>query len=186
MAMPFDSEEIAKRGWRQGAILGPTLTGKAGKLAPSAMAVADVDKLVLTSHDCDLLNANIHKEPFAEVLCMRAAAPRQYDKSLASGRNPRMLQLQVCEEVLSCVPYERWPIPRTLLMKESPARHLPDKERRLVTEWLAKRYIRAAFPTTFDQRWRRRLKDWLKLLRKYSKWTQGRVPPSQHARRTSG
>ena len=39
-----------------------------------------------------------------------------------------------------------------------------------VAEWLAKRYIRAAFPTAFDLRWRAKLKDWQKLLKKHSEW----------------
>ena len=64
-------------------------------------------------------------------------------------------------------------MPRDLLMRESPAQCLPDKERRLVAEWLAKRYIRAAFPTAFDQRWRSKQKDWQKVLRKHSEWMQG-------------
>ena len=50
---------------------------------------------------------------------------------------------------------------------------MPDKERRLIAEWLAKRYIRTAFPTAFDQRWRSKLKDWRELLKRYSEWLQG-------------
>ena len=45
--------------------------------------------------------------------------------------------------------------------------------RRLVAQWLAKRYIRAAFPTAFDLRWRAKLKDWQKLLQWNSEWLQG-------------
>ena len=45
-------------------------------------------------------------------------------------------------------------------MSDSAEECLPDKERRLIAEWLAKRYIRTAFPTAFDQRWRSKLKDW--------------------------
>jgi hypothetical protein len=43
----------------------------------------------------------------------------------------------------------------------------------LITEWLAKRYIRAAFPTAFDRRWRARMRDWTELLEKHSAWIQG-------------
>ena len=56
---------------------------------------------------------------------------------------------------------------------EPPARVLGDKERRLLAEWLAKRYIRAAFPTAFDGRWRAKLRDWTSLLEKHSRWVQG-------------
>ena len=50
---------------------------------------------------------------------------------------------------------------------------LPPKVRRLIAEWLAKRYIRAAFPTAFDQRWRATSRAWQTLLKKHSEWIQG-------------
>lgn len=177
MVEPFDSEEIAKRGWRQGAILGGPLAKLAGEHAPRTVAVDSADMLVLTSHDCDIVNVSIDKEPVVEVLRMRAAADGKVDRLQSWGRNPRTLQLAIeardASVVLSCVAHDRWTIPRTLLMRESPARCLPNKERRLVAEWLAKRYIRAAFPTAFDQRWRSKQKDWQELLKKHSEWMQG-------------
>ena len=177
MAKPFDSDEIANLGWRQGAILGDTLATLAGKHAPRTVAVDSADWLVLSSHDCDIVNGSIEKEPVVEVLRMRAVTPGKVDRQRLSGRNPRTLQLAIGASeapiVVSCAAHDRWTIPRDLLMRESPALRLPDKERRLVAEWLAKRYIRAAFPTAFDQRWRSMLKDWQKLLRKHSEWMQG-------------
>ena len=177
MAEPFDSEEIAKRGWRQGAILGDALAKLAGDHAPRTVAVDSADWLVLTSHDCDIVNVSLDKEPIVEVLRMTVAAAGRVNRQQWWGRNPRTLQLAIGAPddpvVLSCVAHDRWTIPRALLMRESPVRCLPDKERRLVAEWLAKRYIRAAFPTAFDQRWRSKQKEWQKLLRKHSEWMQG-------------
>ena len=177
MVEPFDSEEIAKRGWRQGAILGGPLAALAGEHAPRMVAVDSADMLVLTSHDCDIVNVSIDKEPVVEVLRMRAAADGKVGRLQSWDRNPRTLQIEIeardAPVVLSCVVHDRWTIPRTLLMRESPARCLPNKERRLVAEWLAKRYIRAAFPTAFDQRWRSKQKDWQELLKKHSEWMQG-------------
>ena len=177
MAEPFDSDQIANLGWRQGAILGGTLATLAGEHAPRPVVVKGADRLVLTSHDCDIVNVSIAKEPVVEVLRMRAASAGRVDRQQSWGRNPRTLQLAIeaCEApvVLSCVSHDRWTIPRALLMRESPAQCLPDKERRLIAEWLAKRYIRAAFPSAFDQRWRSKQKDWQKLLRKHSEWMQG-------------
>ena len=177
MAEVFDSKEISKRGWRQGAILGDALAKLAGGHAPATVDVDRADWLVLTSHDCDVVNVSIDKEPVVEVLRMRAVAARKADRLLSSGRNPRSLQLAIearkAPVVLSCIAHDRWTIPRNLLTRESPAHFLPDKERRLVAEWLAKRYIRAAFPTAFDQRWRSKLNDWQKLLRNHSDWVQG-------------
>ena len=177
MAELFDSAGIAKRGWRQGAILGDALAKLAAKHAPRTVTVDSADWLVLTSHDCDLVNVSLDKEPVVEVLRMRVAAARKVNRRQSWGRNPRTLQLaiEVHDQpvVLSCVAHDRWTIPRALLMREAPAQCLPDKERRLVAEWLAKRYIRAAFPTAFDQRWRSKQKDWQKFLTKHSEWMQG-------------
>ena len=74
MAEVFDSEHIARQGWRQGAILGDALAEFAAEYAPRTVDVDQADWLVLTSHDCDIVNANIAKKPVVEVLRMRAAA----------------------------------------------------------------------------------------------------------------
>ena len=143
--------------------------------APSAMDVDNSDLLIVTSHDCDILNPSIEKEPFVEVLCARRA--EAVDRMQLSGRNPRLLQLSVIDGAgsvtLSCISNRRWVVPRTLLMQGEPRLTLPDRERRLAAEWLAKRYIRAAFPTAFDRRWRSKLGHWQKLLRGWSEWLQG-------------
>lgn len=177
MNQPFDSDAIAKLGWRQGAILDAELAEGARNHAPPTMTVDDGDWLIVTSHDCDIVNSSLAKEPVVEVLRASVSNPKKLDKQQSSGRNPRTMQLAVADGddsvVLSLSVHDRWFIPRDVLLQESPARHLPDKERRLIAEWLAKRYIRAAFPTAFDLRWRARLKDWQKLLEAHSEWIQG-------------
>ena len=112
---------------------------------------------------------------------LRARIPDDHQgsgKAISSGRNPRALRLsqvpvQGRDIPLDLVVHDRWAIPRALLAEERPADSLPDAERRLVAEWLAKRYIRAAFPTAFDYRWRGKSKGWRKLLKKYSPLIQG-------------
>ncbi len=177
MTEPFDSDAIAKLGWRQGAILGPELRALATGHAPTTITVDDADWLLVTSHDCDIVNFSIDKEPVVEILRSRVSGAKTVDKQRAWGRNPRTLQLAVGEgedaKVLSCTVHDRWTIPRDLLLEEGPNGCLPDKERRLIAEWLAKRYIRAAFPTAFDKRWRSKLRDWQKLLKRHSEWLQG-------------
>jgi len=174
----FDSGVIADNNWRQGAILGTDLALLAFKLAPKTVSVADGDLLVLTSHDCDIVNFSIDKEPVVEVLRATArASTSKIDKQQSWGRNPRQLELATEFEgrqtILSFSVHDRWFIPRQLLHKGAPDSHLPNKERRLIAEWLAKRYIRAAFPTAFDLRWRTQLKFWQKLLSQHSDWIQG-------------
>ena len=73
---------------------------------------------------------------------------------------------------ISCSVHDRWTVPRDLLLKQPPAYHLEKKQRRLVAEWLAKRYIRAAFPSAFDSRWRTKQRNWRKILKRYSEWLQ--------------
>ncbi len=177
MSATFDVDAIEKHGWRQGAVLGPALLCTARERAPSGLTITEDNWLVVTSHDCDVVNARLDKEPTVEVL--RAEVVQQKpDKQQVWGRNPRDLHLEVEGRnggalVLKIRVHERWSLPREVLSTEAPARILADKERRLIAEWLAKRYIRAAFPTAFDGRWRARLRDWTRLLEKHSRSLQG-------------
>ena len=179
MAREFDLHRLVELGWRQGAILDQRLTSLAWNHAPNRLNAVEQDHLVVTSHDCDILNASLGKEPYVEVLRARVpdtpAGRRSYH---SAGRNPRALRLSavtVRGHVISLdfTVHDRWEIPRDLLLKQGPLDRLPGKERRLVAEWLAKRYIRAAFPTAFDARWRGQSKAWRQLLKKYSSWIQG-------------
>lgn len=179
MPEPFDVEAIAALGWGQGAFLGPEVAVEAQALAPGMIDVNSDDRFIVTSHDCDVLSPSIKKEPVVEVLRAGididedvASSPALY----ASGRNPRKLLLDVADEDLprlQCEPHDRWNIPRGTLLAERPDGRLPRKERRLVAEWLAKRYTRAAFPTEFDRRWRGSAKAWYRLLGNHSDWIQG-------------
>ena len=178
MSTTFDADAIEKHGWRQGAVLGPALLRVARERAPSGLTIADDNWLIVTSHDCDVVNDRLEKEPTVEVLRGEAVSRRTPDKQQVWGRNPRVLQLEVDDGigatvVLSVKVHERWTLPREVLSTEPPARVLGDKERRLIAEWLAKRYIRAAFPTAFDGRWRAKLREWTSLLEKHSRWVQG-------------
>jgi hypothetical protein len=173
----FEPEAIEQHGWRQGAVLGEALMRVAREHAPTGISVADGDWLIVTSHDCDVVNSRLDKEPVVEVLRAEVVARKAPDKQEAWGRNPRVIQIAVEEGstsvVLSCRVHERWTIPREVLSAEAPVRVLDDKLRRSIAEWLAKRYIRAAFPTAFDGRWRASLRDWTRLLAQHSRSVQG-------------
>lgn len=178
MSTVFDASAIEQHGWRQGAVLGANLAAKARELAPSGIVCTESDWLIVTSHDCDVVNGKLEKEPTVEVLRAAIVQQKKPDKQQVWGRNPREMQLAVDDGVggsvvLSMKVHERWSIPRDLLVSEAPHGVLHDKPRRLIAEWLAKRYIRAAFPTAFDARWRSKMKDWTGLLEKESRWVQG-------------
>ena len=173
----IDGDAIANLGWRQGSILGPKLAKLACEHAPGTAHADRADLFVVSSHDCDVVNFNIEKEPVVEVLGARRVDAGSLDGQQQSGRNPRALQIRIDSSsgpsVLSFTAHNRWAIPRGLLLQEPPASDLPPKQRRLIAEWLAKRYIRAAFPTAFDQRWRAKSRAWQTLLKKHSDWIQG-------------
>lgn len=177
MAAEFDAVAIESHGWRQGSVLGPELLRAARDRAPAGITVADTDWLIVTSHDCDVVNERLEKEPVVEVLRAEVVARKVPDKQQAGGRNPRVLQVQVDDGgtpvILNAKVHERWTLDRAWLSIEAPARSLDDKPRRLIAEWLAKRYIRAAFPNAFDARWRAELRNWTGLLEKHSRWIQG-------------
>lgn len=178
MSAEFDVGEIERLGWRQGAVLGPNLSAQAGELAPKTIGFADGDWLIVTSHDCDVLNRTLEKEPTVELLRAAVLEKKKPDKQQAWGRSPREMQLEVelggsQSVVLSMRVHDRWSIPRNLLMTEAPRLSLLAKPRRLIAEWLAKRYLRAAFPSAFDSRWRRKMKEWTALLEGQSRWVQG-------------
>jgi hypothetical protein len=178
MSMAVDSSAIERHGWRQGSVLGPNLAAEARKRAPSGIVFSDDDWLIVTSHDCDVVSKHLEKEPTVEVLRAGVIAQKKPDKQQVWGRNPRAMQVEADDGadgtvVLSVRAHERWTLPRDLLGAEAPARALEGKTRRLIAEWLAKRYIRAAFPSAFDRRWRPKMKEWTTLLEKESKWVQG-------------
>jgi hypothetical protein len=178
MSTAFDASAIERHGWRQGAVLGANLAAEARKLAPSGIVFAESDWLIVTSHDCDVVNGRLEKEPTVEVLRASVVQQKKPDKQQVWGRNPREMQVAADDGVggqvvLSVKVHERWSMPRELLASEAPHRVLDDKTRRLIAEWLAKRYIRAAFPTAFDARWRSKMKDWTSLLEAQSQWVQG-------------
>ena len=179
MAQEFDPHQLVDLGWRQGAILGQRLASLAWHHAPNRLKGDERGHLVLTSHDCDILNASLGKEPLVEVLRARVPnAPAGQRSHHSAGRNPRALRLSEVTVrgdiiALDFAVHDRWEVPRELLLKEAPADRLPGKECRLVAEWLAKRYIRAAFPTAFDARWRGESKAWWQLLKRYSSLIQG-------------
>ena len=188
MTQGFDSEALARLAWRQGSILGPKLAQHAHTYAPKRVAMDDEDRLIVTSHDCDVVSPSLDKEPVVEILRGRIATASKMDKQLSGGRNPRMLHLAfeagATGAVLVCSVHDRWPIPRELLQREVPQGQLADKERRLVAEWLAKRYIRAAFPTAFESSLARENENLAAVIATVQRVAPRGVPSSQHPLRT--
>jgi hypothetical protein len=176
MAEDFAADAITRLGWRQGSVLGRRLVGEAIRLKPDRVNVEESDRLIVTSHDCDIANGSLTKEPVVEILraVVSQSAP---DGNHQCGRNPRELhwgcEIDGCQVNLRCNVHDRWVVPRELLTREGPRPGIDGKPLRIIVEWLAKRYFRAAFPTEFNERWRKKSKDWETLLKKNSGWIQG-------------
>lgn len=171
--MTFDAAEIEALGWRQGSVLGPKLFEDARQSHPLGVHVQFGDLLIVVSHDCDVVNFSLDKEPVVEILLAKQIS--KTDKQQEFGKNPRTLHVELDgETILSCRVHERWTVARSLLTQEGPAQQLPKKQKRLIAEWLAKRYIRPAFPSSFDKRWHRNgLKAWSTTLQRHSEYIQG-------------
>lgn len=183
--MPTLGDSVAANHWEQGAVLPSSLMAQAVALRPSCLpgSVGPDDWLVVMSHPCDLVNPRPANEPTVEVLRLTPQAARRPDSGLILGQNPRRLSLVAATTagtvVLHAWAHDRWSVPRELL-----ATAAADQDRKLaprvvatIAIWLAKRYVRAAFPTCFDERWRGErlvhLKEWIDLLAKYSPMLAG-------------
>jgi len=92
--MPFDPASIEGHGWRQGSVLGPGLAREAKARAPAGVGFKDDDWLVVTSHDCDIANGALDKEPIVEVLRAEVTGRVAPDGQQIGGRSPRSLQFQ--------------------------------------------------------------------------------------------
>jgi hypothetical protein len=168
-----DLSRIAALGWRQGSILSDTLAIRARQEAPSRIRMTENDRLIVTSHPCDVVNLRLENEPVVEVLRAASLPAGALNKQEQWGRSPRAWNVALAESTLQCRVHDRWPIPRQWLADESPAGQLPDKETRSMAEWLAKRYVRPAFPSVFDERWASKRKQWFRLLERESALVQG-------------
>ena len=183
MADEFDASKIKAAGWRQGAVLSEKVAEAATQAAPEHVQHQEDDWLIITSHDCDISNFSLIKEPVVEVIRARSTKAKSVDKQKAWGRNPRTIHFEAMHDetkiILECDVHDRWTFRRELLLLCTPnsSKSVDDQIRRILAEWLAKRYIRAAFPTQFDRRWRgeksKNLKIWIDLLAKNNKWIQG-------------
>lgn len=177
-AIDADAAAIAKikqHGWQQGSVLGRCLAARARDAAPGGVSCSEADWFVVISHDCDILNKKRENEPVVEILRAEVQSLDPGVKTNRSqtlwGRNPRKLTVEEVDEAtrfaLTFKAHERWPLDRMLLATEPPLRRMSSSSPRLIAEWLAKRYIRSAFPTAFDERWHDKMKDWVELLRRH-------------------
>jgi hypothetical protein len=150
-----ESSKISVNGWEQGSVLSEEL---ARDVWSSTLAEGtEPSVLVVLTQDCDLVHASYEVEPHVELIVGRLVDVA--DNNLRHGRNPRRLQVDVDgaeKRTLALSIHDRLLVPRARLESHTPhgsIRLRPD-QRQLICEWVAKRYVRAAFPDEFNERTR--------------------------------
>ena len=130
---------------------------KQGSILPANCAVAlnlskedEKDRIFLVvSHDCDLAERDLAKEPFAEVV--EAFIVDKCDPNLTNSKSTRLLHIEA-ERDGELVCLELRVVTKRTVEKEVLERFQPDShlvlvwgERNNLSHWLAARYKRAAF-----------------------------------------
>jgi predicted DNA-binding protein (UPF0251 family) len=120
------------------------------------------DYYVVISQDCDVINESYIKEPFVELLgVMKAVKP---DGTMAFGKNPRTIQFNMsvngsptlCEASI----HSKIRLPRSAFetLRPDSALLIDKKTNYYISKWVAKRYIRPAYPTEFVNRHKKKSK----------------------------
>lgn len=152
--MVNDASKISASGWQQGSVLPDELAGEVR--ASAGPETTNPPIFVVLSQDCDLVHPSYEIEPNVELIVGRLVDAA--DNNLRHGRNPRRLHLDVKSGTGSTVVafsiHERLLVSRAVLENHSPhaSVRLRAEDRRLLCEWVAKRYVRAAFPDEFNER----------------------------------
>lgn len=159
--MPIDAALIENFGWRQGSIFtlaasGPIVLANRDSVAVPQYTIPDDCRLILVSHDCDVVHRGVH-EPRVEV-CPAVRLNGALDGNFTGTRNPRRLHIDL--EIGGAVQgFElraptRFPVPREILQESAPDPHarIRPKHHEYFCHWLAKRVRRTALPTEFDRR----------------------------------
>jgi hypothetical protein len=121
-------------------------------------SVATDAKLIVLSHDCDLVNKSYEAEPFIEFFVARPRATEDRDGLLFNGKNPRKLQFLAQENGQSRLyeidVHEKYRADRRILEKGRPDASITIHERDVVTiaKWASRRYNRPSMPTAFMNR----------------------------------
>jgi hypothetical protein len=106
---------------------------------------------VLISQDCDIV-AVPDVEPAAEYVLAKIVTTA--DPSLAAGKNPRRLQLQLLDgSYLELDLRRRGSVSKDQLLEAQPsAITFKKSDLNVLARWLGKRYSRASFPDEFNRR----------------------------------
>lgn len=136
--------------------------------APRPLELGERDLVVVVSHDCDIAQSALEKEPWVELVVARVV-DRRPNGGRTRGKHPRLLEFDarvgdaaVTAQVSAS---ERWLVPKERLAGSEPAGFLLTTPPAVLPNWISIRYIREAFPDEFNRRWSRLADDLKQLLR---------------------
>lgn len=140
--------------WTQGSVL--SAEAVTALVAASYLPVEWQDSwVVAVSHSCDLASADFDAEPRAELIRGRLLPAHGVDGNFTWGKSPRRLHVEKADHpAIEFNAWERMDVPRAQLLAHAPddERKLTEDQSRVLGRWIAKRYDRAAFPDSFNDR----------------------------------
>lgn len=159
--MPIDAALIEHLGWRQGSIFTlpasiPIVRAHRDGIAVPQYTIPDDCRLILVSHDCDVVHRGVH-EPRVEV-CPAVRLNGGLDGNFTGTRNSRRLHIELeiggALQAFELRAPTRFSVPREILQESAPdpEARIRSKHHEYFCHWLAKRVRRTALPTEFDRR----------------------------------
>lgn len=153
--IPDIADQVSLEGWRQGSLITPT---KASQITDASIdyfnhVVSSDTWLVVLTQDCDLVRM-IEQEPYVEILAItkQSALPN----NAMRGQSARLLHLTInVNQVIhwfECNIHDRFRIKKASLLGLdcNSTTVLDENELRILRQWVARRYTRAAFPDHFE------------------------------------
>ena len=169
MSVDDSAYTLEDLGWRQCSIV----TGAdVPELERAIDDYQEDDIYIVLPYSCAVVQMDFEKEPNVELFRVRRTEKR--NKGLQFGRSPRLLQIEIQSDddffLADGIIHDRFFIDHSLFLGLSPNSNLrlKERERVIVKNWFAKRYIRSVFPTAFNTRVWPALKELLKCLKSNS------------------
>ncbi len=122
-------------------------------------------KLIVLSHDCDLVNKSYEAEPYVEFLVALPRETKDRNGLLFNGKNPRKLQFLAQENgeerLYEIDIHDKYRAERRILEEGSKDASITIHERDVVTiaKWASRRYSRPSVPSAFMDRISNPVKD---------------------------
>jgi hypothetical protein len=151
-----DAATIKDDGWRQGSALPADLAETLSREGLLRWAHSVDDVLIVISHDCDVTNASLRIEPDVELLRLMRVSTR--DGNFDWGKHPRRYQFTDDRgsppATFEASVHDRVIVSRDRLIGFKPdiATTVDSEARSRLARWIAARYVRAAFPDSFNRR----------------------------------